>query len=282
MVVLYFFIAAPIGCYLYAKGKHLSETQPTLGLLIRIGAGIILSAFVSQFTTVAQLLWRQEVVTRLLRTRGVKAPAKIVEMTDANYTYNDDPVVRLIVEVYPPDGPSFRTELKEIVSRLGSSSHQAGSGVQVLYDPRNPDRLVILDDEHSHSGSNEEPAAQTVVPSDIGSATEERESRSEIEDAIDDVKRDNFRLWSLGKDAEGTILSVRHTGLMDNGNPIVSMTVKVRLRGKPAFQSEGRAIVKAENVSRYRPGAIVWLKSMPDEPKRVLVLEHRPGFEPRP
>jgi hypothetical protein len=66
---------------------------------------------------------------------GLLAQATIIRVFDTGTTINNDPVVRLLLEVKPPDQPTFQAETERLVSRLHIPQVQPGSIVQVKYNP---------------------------------------------------------------------------------------------------------------------------------------------------
>ncbi len=77
-----------------------------------------------------------------LLTNGVPAQATILEVSDTGTTINDDPVVRLLLEVEPSGQPIFQAETERVMSRVQLSQFQRGTVVQVKYNPAS--RAVAL------------------------------------------------------------------------------------------------------------------------------------------
>ena len=73
---------------------------------------------------------------------GLPAQAIILKVSDTGTTINNDPVIRLLLEVQPPDQQSFQAEAERLISRLQIPQVQPGTVVQVKYDPAN--RVVAL------------------------------------------------------------------------------------------------------------------------------------------
>ena len=70
----------------------------------------------------------------LMRT-GQPAKAKVVSLTDTGTTINNNPVVRLVLEVQPPTGSPFEAETEKLISRLDVPNIQPGAVLDVRYDP---------------------------------------------------------------------------------------------------------------------------------------------------
>ena len=74
---------------------------------------------------------------------GVTAPARVLEVQDTGVSVNDNPQVKLMVEVIPQSGSPFQAEVKTLVSRLNAALVQPGITAEVIYDPLNPARIQL-------------------------------------------------------------------------------------------------------------------------------------------
>ena len=82
---------------------------------------------------------------RSILINGLPAQATILKLSDTGTTINDNPVVRLLLEVQPPDRSPFQAETERLISRLETSQFQRGTVVQVKYDPDSR-AVALLDD----------------------------------------------------------------------------------------------------------------------------------------
>ena len=80
-----------------------------------------------------------------ISAKGLPAQAKILKITDTGTTINNDPVVRLLLEVQPPGQPTFQAEAEKLISRLQIPQFQPGAVVRVKYDPASHD-VALLDE----------------------------------------------------------------------------------------------------------------------------------------
>jgi hypothetical protein len=79
---------------------------------------------------------------RALQTVGVPAQAEILAIGETGLTVNDDPVIRLDVEVRPADSPAYKATIKRLlVSRLEIPQFQPGRVIPVRFDPKDPTRV---------------------------------------------------------------------------------------------------------------------------------------------
>jgi hypothetical protein len=66
---------------------------------------------------------------------GQAAEARILKVMDTGTTINNNPVVRLQLEVHTPGGEVFRAETERLIPRLEVPQIQPGATVEVKYDP---------------------------------------------------------------------------------------------------------------------------------------------------
>jgi hypothetical protein len=71
-----------------------------------------------------------------LRRLGRSATAKVLAVRETGETDNNSPVVRIKLQVQPPDGPPFEAVAEDVISRLQVGALSPGARVSVRYDPR--------------------------------------------------------------------------------------------------------------------------------------------------
>lgn len=76
-----------------------------------------------------------------LKTEGVKANGKILDVEDLRETINDNPRVKLTIEVMPKDGENFEAEVKMVVSRVAIP--RRGDMVTVYYNPNDKTDIAV-------------------------------------------------------------------------------------------------------------------------------------------
>jgi hypothetical protein len=82
--------------------------------------------------------------TREIQRIGVPASAIVLEIADTGITYNDDPVVRLLVEVRREGEPPYEAVIpKSLVSRVHVPQFQPGMRVPVRIDPKDRMRIAL-------------------------------------------------------------------------------------------------------------------------------------------
>lgn len=90
-----------------------------------------------------KLLWGLRANTRRLQNTGIPGKAKILEVYDTNITVNNNPPVRLVMELKNNFGQVYTTDCKMIVSRLRPINFQPGKQVNVKIDPKNEKDMIV-------------------------------------------------------------------------------------------------------------------------------------------
>lgn len=76
------------------------------------------------------------ITNRSVLRHGQPADARILQIWDTGTTINQNPVVRILLEVHPPGGSTFQAETERLIPRLQVPQVQPGASVRVRYDPR--------------------------------------------------------------------------------------------------------------------------------------------------
>ncbi len=90
-----------------------------------------------------KLLWQPRFNTKRLLKTGIPARAKILEVHDTNIAVNNNPQLKLMLELKNKEGQVYATSCKTIVSRKMPVYFQPGKEVKVKVDPRNEKNVVI-------------------------------------------------------------------------------------------------------------------------------------------
>ena len=126
-------------------GDHPWSELPTFTRYSLVVSGVL--AVVSTLLLVGAPIV-SAIQNRAVLTNGLPTQATILKMSDTGTTINNDPVVRLLLEVRPPDQPTFQAEAERLISRLQIPQFQPGAVVQVKYDPASH-TVALLDESDS-------------------------------------------------------------------------------------------------------------------------------------
>lgn len=119
------------------KGKSLAELVAGGELVGIITIPVVL-------VVIALVMWSflRTISPQKIRN-GITAPARVLEVHDTGVSINDNPQVRLVVEVMPKSGSPFQADVKTLVSRLNAALVQPGIEAVVEFDPLKPTRIQL-------------------------------------------------------------------------------------------------------------------------------------------
>ncbi len=121
-----------------------NQETPDFATLIAIAAAIGVIIFVVIPILLMVRRTRRDLAQRqALLISGESAQAKILRLWDTGMTYNDNPQVRVLLEVYPPDGAAYQVETKCIISRLSIPQVQPGNIVAVKIDSQDEFNIAL-------------------------------------------------------------------------------------------------------------------------------------------
>lgn len=204
---------------------------------------------------------------RILRT-GEPGKAKVLRMFETGVTVNNNPMVKLELEVTPQRGATYVTMTRVIVSRLNPMMYGPGSVVSVKIDINDPQQVVI-DPNVPTSLSGAYGMAQ-VTTVDAAITQRRNEAMAEMMAKSEKVRAE---LLESGRDCEGTILSL--WSLDVNINDIATgmeFLVEVEIPGKAPFRTEIKGAVSNANLYKYQVGTRVRLKYDPADPERRVTV----------
>ncbi|MFT3909634.1 MAG: hypothetical protein QM737_09430 [Ferruginibacter sp.] len=122
----------------------------TCVLLFAGSIGIYIAAgMVVMFGSIGLLLYKflfQEMIlaSRLSKT-GKPGKAIIKNVYDTNVTVNNQPQVKLVLELKNSLGQTYIANVRTLVSRIRPDIYRPGMTVRVLIDPNNENKMVIDD-----------------------------------------------------------------------------------------------------------------------------------------
>ena len=79
------------------------------------------------------------------------------------------------------------------------------------------------------------------------------------------------RIRTVGKQAQGHIVSLQPTGMSVNNVPQVAVTVMVQLSGRPQYQATTKMLLQPTAMAQLTPGRAVPLRVDPLDPQQILI-----------
>jgi hypothetical protein len=74
---------------------------------------------------------------------GLPTKAKILKIRDTGNRFNEQPQVELLLEVHASGYAPYQTFVKMYISPVYLPQYQPGAQVNIKYDPKNPNKVVI-------------------------------------------------------------------------------------------------------------------------------------------
>jgi hypothetical protein len=177
---------------------------------------------------------------------GISAPAVVINVADTGVTVNNNPRVKLTLQVQPEGDAPFEATKKVTVSRVAIPT--PGDRYWVRYDPADPSEVEFDDAKvaaiNAQAGAQVAQAAASAVPDDL---------------ALNGI---------LGR---GALVDVQR-------NPIgqlvdCQLTVGVRLvDGTPSYRANCRVSLAADNAAKLIPSqTLMTVRADPNNHQRIAV-----------
>ena len=217
-------------------------TAGSMGIYMGIG---MLALFGGMFYLFYRLFFKPLINASRLQKTGLPGTAKILEVRDTGVTINNNPQVKLILEVKNSLGQKYNTECRVLVSRINPNAYSAGMEVPVKIDPKNEKNVVI-----DFTGGNQ--TASAVIPH-----TNPEAMKAELEQ----MQKDNEVILVSGKPARAIIKKVTLLGVNVNGNnPYVELELEVLPDNYPSFPGKAKGVIGEVALPKYQPGCTVFVK----------------------
>jgi hypothetical protein len=194
---------------------------------------------------------------RRLTRIGIPAIARILQVRDTGITVNNQPQVKLIVEVKNSFGQRYEATLRTLVSRINPYVFQPGMEIPVLVDPKDEKQIIIDPNGENRRQQQQQSSAF---------------SQNDLEAELAALKQEYESLMISGQRARALIKNNRWLGVYVNGqNPYTELEVEVLPDDKPAFGATIKAVIAEISVEKYQPGKEVFVKYDIYNPTRVTI-----------
>jgi hypothetical protein len=229
-----------------------------IGLVVGVGAVVatggksgiwmglgMLVIFGGMFYLFYRLFFKPMINANRLQKTGLSGTARILEVKDTGVTINNNPQVKLMLEVKNSFGQKYNTQCRVLVSRINPNAFMPGMEVPVLIDPKNEKNVVI-----DFRGSQQSTAAVVSHP-----------DRDAMKAELEQMQKDNEVILISGKPARAIIKKVTLLGVNVNGNnPYVELELEVLPENASSFSGKARGVIGEAAISKYQPGHEVFVK----------------------
>jgi hypothetical protein len=122
------------GVFAVLRSGDPGKVQIAVAMVVVFGAmGFLLYKF----------LWQPRFNVRRLQKDGIPGKAKILEVIETNITVNNNPQIKLVMELKNKSGEFYNAQCKTVVSRKSPVFFQPGKEVKVKIDPDNEKNIII-------------------------------------------------------------------------------------------------------------------------------------------
>lgn len=231
------------------------KTTGAMGTGIVIGMVIL---FGGMFYLFYRLLFKPMINANRLQKTGIPAKARVLEVRDTGVTINNNPQVKLVLEVKNSLGQKYTTQCRVLVSRINPGAYQAGMELPIRIDPKN-EMNVVLDFN----------AANTSL-----SAVTEQQNVAVLQGELEQLQKDNEAISRSGRPARAIIRKYNWLGAYVNGkNPYVELELEVLPDNSLSFSGKARGVISESSISKYQPGCEIFVKyDLYDNSK--VVIDH--------
>ena len=222
----------------------LTTTPGNTGIYIAAG---MLAIFGGMFFLFYKLLFAPMINAARLQKSGISGRALIKEVRDTGVTINNNPQVKLVLEVKNSLGQRYTTSTRVLVSRLSPFVYQPGMEVPVKIDPKNEKNVVI--DQTDNVQSNQSSAQ---------GYTQANESQLQAE--LEALQQEHNAIKQSGKPARAIIKKYTWLGAYVNGNnPYVELEIEVLPEASPSFSGKTKGVIAETSVDKYQPGREIFV-----------------------
>jgi hypothetical protein len=213
---------------------------------IYMGTGMLV-LFGGMFYLFYRLFFKSMINASRLQKTGLPGTARILEVKDTGITINNNPQVKLILEVKNNFGQKYTTECRVLVSRINPNAYSPGMEVPVKIDPKNEKNVVI-----DFSGG------QSATAAGIPQAGADMLA---LKADLEQMQKDNEVILASGKPARAIIKKVTLLGVNVNGNnPYVELELEVLPDNYPSFSGKAKGVIGEVALPKYQPGCTVFVK----------------------
>ncbi len=212
---------------------------------IYIGMGMLV-LFGGMFYLFYRIFFKPMFNANRLQKTGLPGKATILEVKDTGVTINNNPQIKLVLEVKNNFGQKYTTQCRVLVSRINPNAYMPGMEVPVKIDPKN-EQNVVLDFSGTARASTNSSLSQ---PNEAALKTE-----------LEQMQKDNEALGLSGRPARAIIKKYTWLGAYVNGkNPYVELELEVLPENSSSFSGKAKAVIAEASVPKYQPGQEIYVK----------------------
>jgi hypothetical protein len=212
---------------------------------IYMGLGMLV-IFGGMFYLFYRLFFKPMINASRLQKTGLPGTARILEVRDTGVTINNNPQVKLMLEVKNSFGQKYNTQCRVLVSRINPNAFMPGMEVPVKIDPKNEQNVVI----DFSGGAKASTSASLSQPNEAALKAE-----------LEQMQKDNEAISLSGRPARAIIKKYTWLGAYVNGNnPYVELELEVLPENSSSFSGKAKGVIAEASVPKYQPGHEIFVK----------------------
>lgn len=241
-------IIAGIAGFAIAIASVITTTPGDTGIYITAGMLLLFGGMAFLFY---KLLFGPMLNTSRLQKTGIPGKAVVIDIKDTGVTINNNPQVKLTLEIKNSFGQKYTTTCRTLVSRINPYVFSTGMEVPVKIDPKD-EKNVIIDFSTSPKEST------SFIPgTNAFSSVNEVGLKTELEQL--QAEQEPIRI--SGKPARAIITQYNWLGIYVNGNnPYVELQLEILPESSPAFSGKTRGVIAELSVEKFQPGKQIFVK----------------------
>lgn len=234
-------------------------TAGDTGIYISLG---MLALFGGMFYLFYRIFFKPMINASRLQKTGLPGKARILEVRDTGVTINNNPQVKLILEVKNSLGQTYQTHCRVMVSRLNPWAYQPGMELPVKIDPKNEQNVVI--DFTNNSGNSAQGSSNSFNAGNTDA----------LKAALEQMQAENNAISASGRSARAIVKKYTWLGAYVNGNnPWVELELEVLPDNSPSFSAKTKGVIAEASAPKFQPGEEIYVKyDLYDNSK--VVIEH--------
>lgn len=231
-------------------------TAGSMGIYMAVG---MLVLFGGMFYLFYRLFFKGMFNTARLQKTGIPGKATILEVKDTGVTINNNPQVKLILEVKNNFGQKYTTESRVLVSRIHPNAYMTGMELPVKIDPKNEKNVVI-----DFAGGQTVSAMNTLAQPNVENLKAE----------LEQMQKDQEAIRVSGRPARAIIKKYSWLGVNVNGNnPYSEIEIEVLPETGSPFSAKTKGVISEASLPKYQPGKEIFVKyDLYDNSK--VVIDH--------
>jgi hypothetical protein len=213
-----------------------------------------------------------------LQKTGLDGKALIKEVRDTGVTINNNPQVKLIVEIKNYLGQTYTTTIRTLVSRINPFAYQPGMIIPVKIDTKN-ENVVVINTSGEIQAASSNPARAGLTGFEKAAAGDFNFSEAEkakLNTNLEQLQKDNDAILNSATSlsAKATIRSNTFQGIyINDNNPLVELLLEVSPTTGPPFMAAVKAAISEQSTAKYEAGREIYVKYEPSDLRKVTI-EH--------